>query len=65
MITYEEKHEVKVKIDGKVVGTIRFVPNAGWRYMPKGARIFGGEFFPTLAACKLSLGTSVDDEVTQ
>ena len=63
MITYEEKHEVKVKINGKFVGTIRFVPNAGWRYMPKGTRV-GGEFFPTLAACKLSLEALVD-EVTQ
>lgn len=58
MITYREQDsaEIKVWLDGKYVGTIFSLPDGSWQYWPKGPRSEGGEKFPTLAACKRSLG---------
>lgn len=42
-----------VKLEGKTVGRIFKTPE-GFRYIPTGSKT-GGEFFPTLEACKSSL----------
>lgn len=55
-ITFEHKPErngVLVKLDGKIVGSIRNV-NGAFQYTPKGQKQ-GGECFSTLDACKASL----------
>jgi hypothetical protein len=57
-IVYVEKHELKVYLDGKHVGTIRKEREAdsdGYRYYPRGSKT-GGEFFALLSYCKASLG---------
>lgn len=57
-ITYIETH--LVKLNGKEVGAIKRALNkgpgnaTGYRYHPKGDKT-GGDFFPTLDACKRSL----------
>lgn len=55
-IEFIETHTVK--LDGKVIGTIRTVERLhhpdGYQYFPKGQKT-GGELFNTLGACKLSL----------
>lgn len=61
MITYETARPriVRVKLDGKWVGTIRRDRGGardGWRYFPKGKKT-GGDSFPTLIECKRSLET--------
>ncbi len=53
MLTYEEM--VTVKIDGKIVGTIKEV-HGGWQYTPKGhGNKWAGDVYPSLKAVKLSL----------
>jgi len=57
MITYETI--IKVKLDGKVTGTIKSVSSHhiddGWQYFPKGSKT-GGDVFASLNLCKHSLG---------
>lgn len=43
-----------VKLDGKMVGTIRSLESGNWKYFPKG-NTTGGEEFESLAAVKASL----------
>ena len=53
MIEYTEN--VIVKLDGKVVGTIKEVPT-GYQYFPKGSKTAGGGvIFATLGDVKYSL----------
>lgn len=56
MITYAKKdlQTTKVKLDGKFVGSI-IESKKGFRYFPKNIVQAGGDFFATLAECKLSL----------
>lgn len=46
--------DVKVRLDGKVVGTIKKEID-GWRYYPKGQKV-GGDLFKSLSLCQKSLG---------
>lgn len=56
MIEYihqDQTGKVQVKLDDRVIGEIR-KEDGGWRYFPKGKKD-GGDLFPSLAKCKLSL----------
>jgi len=48
-----EGNPVKVKLDGRVIGEIRRVPE-GWQYYPKG-RKNGGDVFSSYARVKQSI----------
>lgn len=66
MITYkpiEKSTSIRVLLDGKVAGTIRNEHELGYRYIPRAGVKHGGDYFPTLEACKRSL-ESDDDEST-
>ena len=53
MLTYEQS--VTVKLDGKVIGTIKTVAG-GYQYFPKGHGVkWAGDVYETLEACKTSL----------
>jgi hypothetical protein len=61
MITYEEinrprqRWEIRVRLDGKLAGTIRLV-DGGFRYFPKGgSRGMAGELFKTVREVQQSL----------
>ncbi len=65
-ITYAERTSwsLKVKLDGKIVGTIQEgVENNArtYQYIPKGQKT-GGDKYPTLAACKASLEAPCADD---
>lgn len=54
MITYdEEMHEIKVRLEGKQVGTITGSKSMGWWYKPKGGA--PGQIFSTVNEVKRSL----------
>ncbi len=53
-----KKHPIKVKLDGKIIGHIKYV-EGGWQYFPKGQKK-GGEVFKSLMQVQLSL--ECDDE---
>jgi len=59
MISYVRKdaQTVKVLLDRKFVGAI-LDSKKGFRYFPKNTNSQGGDFFPTLEACKRSLGAN-------
>ena len=50
---FEDKTETIVKLEGKVVGTIKEV-KSGWQYFPKGSKT-GGEIFTSKFTCMHSL----------
>lgn len=55
MITYEHISIIKVKIDGKLAGTIKEV-KGGWQYYPRGCgKAFAGEVFTSQFAVMQSL----------
>ena len=47
------KEPLKVRIDGRICGEIRKVPD-GFQYFPKGTKI-GGDIFPSVKAVQKSL----------
>ena len=49
---YDQPVSLTVYLDGKAVGLIKHDLD-GWRYYPRGHK--GGDAFPTLAQCKVSL----------
>lgn len=60
-LVFTDKTVTQVKLDGKIVGTIKPVkqtkqrPNrTGWQYFPKGSKT-GGEVFASKFACMGSL----------
>jgi len=52
--TYIGPQTTLVRLNGTVVGAI-IESKKGFRYFPKNAGQKGGDFYPTLAACKQSL----------
>lgn len=52
-ITFEDKTETIVKLDGKVVGKIKEV-KTGWQYFPKGQKT-GGDICSSKFACMQTL----------
>jgi len=67
MITYEDynhrgRHETRVRLDGKFVGTIKLV-EGGFRYFPKGVgKGMAGELFKTVREVQRSLEPEDDEE---
>lgn len=58
MITYkpiDKSTSIRVLLNGKAVGTIRNDYQLGYRYVPRAGVKHGGDYFPTLEACKRSL----------
>jgi len=56
-ITYnvrEGKKEISVKIEGRIVGTIKILDGGKAEYVPKGHKK-GGEVFPSVRACQRAL----------
>jgi len=54
MITYQEKKEINVYVDGKYTGTIKHLGEERYQYWPQGKRRFAGEV-GTLSEVKKSL----------
>ena len=52
MITYEDN--IIVRLDGKIIGTIKSVKGGGYRYHPKGSKVTG-DLMATIQAVKGSL----------
>lgn len=57
-ITYEDFNgrttNIRVLLDGKVVGNIKAAAGGAYRYWPKGSKK-GGESFPSITAVQRSL----------
>jgi hypothetical protein len=55
MLTYENfTGGVRVLLNGKRTGEIRAAPGGGYRYQPKGSKVFG-DTFATIEEVKASL----------
>ena len=52
-LSFEEKIETIVKLEGKVVGKVKEV-KGGHQYFPKGSKT-GGKIYPNRAECMYSL----------
>lgn len=52
-LTFEDKTETTVKLDGKIIGKIKDV-KTGWQYFPKGQKT-GGDVYTSKFACMQSL----------